>query len=94
MIRFQTCLLFALTLPLAACAAGHRLAETPAPDAAVPQPADLVVLNAVVWTGIDGAPDAEAIAVRGDRVVAVGSTAAMQAHAGPATRIINAAGAW
>jgi predicted amidohydrolase YtcJ len=58
----------------------------------VPQPADLVVLNAVVWTGIDGAPDAEAIAVRGDRVVAVGSTAAMQAHAGPATRIINAAG--
>lgn len=92
MIRFQRYLLSALILPLAACVAGHRLAETPAPEAAASQPADLVVLNAVVWTGIDGAPDAEALAVRDDRILAIGSSAEIQGRAGPATRIIDAAG--
>ena len=36
--------------------------------------ADLVILNAKVWTGVPGAKEAEALAIEGERIVAVGST--------------------
>ena len=46
------------------------------------EPADLVLKNAVVHTVDAKRPRAEAVAVRGNRIVAVGSTADVQAFVG------------
>lgn len=54
--------------------------------------ADLVVLNANVRTGDKSRPAAEAIAVSGNRIVAIGNTAEIRKLAGPATRRIDAGG--
>lgn len=51
----------------------------------------LAVVNARVWTGDSARPWAEALAVRGDRVASVGSSAAVRKMAGNA-RVIDAAG--
>jgi predicted amidohydrolase YtcJ len=57
-----------------------------------PPEADLLVVNARVWT-VDGArPEAEAFAVRGGRIVAVGSTAEVSALRGAGTTILDAKG--
>ena len=44
----------------------------------------LVLVNGRVWTGNPSQPDAEAIAIAGDRIVAVGASADMRARAGSA----------
>jgi hypothetical protein len=54
--------------------------------------ADLVVTGGRVWTGNPDAPWAEAVAVRGERIAAVGSRAEIEALTGEATRVIDAAG--
>lgn len=54
--------------------------------------ADTVFLNGKIFTANPSQPWAEALAVRGDRIVAVGSTAAMAAEAGASTRRIDLAG--
>jgi hypothetical protein len=56
------------------------------------QAPDLVVLHGTVWTGVPGAPDAQALAVRGGRIVAVGRDAEVQRLAGPRTRVVDARG--
>ncbi|SOC82953.1 hypothetical protein SAMN05421890_1379 [Ensifer adhaerens] len=55
--------------------------------------ASLIFVNARVLTMDGSAPRAEALAVAGNRIVAVGGKEAVLAHAGPATRIVDAAGA-
>ena len=56
------------------------------------QPADLVVLNAKILT-VDGRfREAQALAVRDGRFVAVGSTAEVRARIGGATRVIDGGG--
>lgn len=57
----------------------------------MPEPADLVVTGARVWTGDPAAPDSDAVAVRGDRVVALGA-ADTAALTGPGTRVVEAPG--
>jgi hypothetical protein len=69
-------LLLALALFLAAAAAAA-------------QPADLVLVNGRVYTLDASRPWAEALAVTGDRIAAVGTTAEMRQLAGPRTRIID-----
>ena len=54
-------------------------------------PVTLAVVNARVWTGDTTRPWAEAIAVRGDRIASVGSSAAVRKLAGDA-RVIDARG--
>ena len=54
--------------------------------------ADLLVRNAKVWTVDAGRPQAEALAVIGERIVAVGSSAEIEAWRGPQTRVIDAGG--
>jgi len=54
--------------------------------ACAPAAPDLVLTGGRVFTATDERPWAEAIAIRGDRVVAVGTTADITALAGPATR--------
>jgi predicted amidohydrolase YtcJ len=75
-------LLFAAVL-LAAVAAGS----------AQEAPADLILHNAKIYTVDDAAPRAEAIAIRGDRIAAVGTSVEMLKRKGPSTRIIDARGA-
>ena len=54
-------------------------------------PVTLAVVNARVWTGDSTRPWADAIAVRGDRIAMVGSSAAVRKAAGSA-RVIDASG--
>ena len=56
------------------------------------EPADLVLTNGVVATADTGHPAAEAIAVRGDKVAAVGTAKEIQAYIGDKTRVIDLAG--
>ncbi len=56
-----------------------------------PPPVTLAIVNARVWTGDSAQPWAEAVAVAGDRLVAVGRSDAVRALAGTA-RVIDAAG--
>jgi predicted amidohydrolase YtcJ len=53
----------------------------------------LAVTNAHVWTGNRARPWAEAIAVSGERIQAVGSNQEIRSLAKPSTRIIDAGGA-
>jgi hypothetical protein len=55
--------------------------------------ADLLIVNARIWTGVAAQPDAEALAVLDGRVAAIGTTAELSAWRGPSTRVIDAAGA-
>lgn len=55
--------------------------------------ADLIVVNAVVHSGQLGEPRADALAVRGGRVAAIGSRAEVEALAGDTTAVIDAGGA-
>ncbi len=71
----------------------------PAPQkpAAVPPPADLVIVNGKIFAPAAqpdaGAPVfAQALAIRGDRIVAVGGSADIKKVTGPATRVIDAGG--
>lgn len=53
-----------------------------------PTPADLVITAGVVRTMDPGRPRAEAVAVRGERIVFVGSAADARALVGPGTRVV------
>ncbi len=64
-------------------------ADTRAQDA----PADLIIVNAKVWTGTKpSSPEPTAIAVTGDAIVAVGTDAQVRARGGANTKIIDAQG--
>lgn len=54
--------------------------------------ADLIVEHARIWTVDRAHPEAEALAVRGDRIVAVGSDREVGAWRGPLTKVIDAHG--
>ena len=54
----------------------------------MPNPADLVVTGAAVWTGDPDAPWSDAVAVRGDRIVALGADAVDEVTT-PHTRVIH-----
>jgi len=54
--------------------------------------ADMVIINAKVWTVDDTRPEAEAIAIAGERIVAVGLTTEVQTMLKPGGRTIDAQG--
>jgi predicted amidohydrolase YtcJ len=78
----------AATPCLAACAS---LLVLPASGAAG-EPADLVLTNAVVHTVDAKHPRAEAVAVRGNRIAAVGSAAEVERLVGSGTRVLDLEG--
>jgi predicted amidohydrolase YtcJ len=53
----------------------------------------LAVVNARAWTGTRDRPWADAVAVSGDRITAVGSSAAIRKLTGPDTHVVDAHGA-
>lgn len=57
-----------------------------------PAPADLVFINASVYTANDRQPQAEAIAIKGQRIVFVGSNVAARTHVGKETRVVDLKG--
>jgi predicted amidohydrolase YtcJ len=74
--------------------AAAALAAIPSPSAPASgaQTPDLVITSAVVHTLDPRRPRAEAVAMRGGRITAVGSNAAVQALVGPSTRALDLAG--
>ena len=54
---------------------------------------DLALLNGKVWTGDPGRPWAEAVAVRGDKIFAVGTTAEIRKLAPAGTKAVDLGGA-
>ena len=75
--------LFVATLPLIA-ACGQQPPSV--------QPATLVVMNGKVVTVEPGQADARAVAVAGDRIVAVGNDDEIKRYVGTGTQVIDAAG--
>lgn len=63
-----------------------------AQGAAQEAPADLVLRNAQVVTVDSARPEAEAVAIRGDRIIAVGSNREIEGHTGPGTRVLDLEG--
>jgi predicted amidohydrolase YtcJ len=56
------------------------------------EPATLVLRGDTIVTMDDAAPEAQALAVRGDRIVAVGTTEQIAPYVGPATEVVDLAG--
>ena len=75
-------LIVASLLLLALIASAHQSAQT----------ADIVFKNGNVYTANDKAPRAEAIAVKADRIVFVGSNADAQKYVGQGTRVVDLKG--
>ncbi len=70
-----------------------QLSQKPATPAALEPPADLILANGKIYTGLASQPWATAVAIRGEMIVAVASAddAAAQAKSwtGPKTRVID-----
>ncbi|MGH7519204.1 MAG: amidohydrolase [Gemmatimonadales bacterium] len=67
----------------------YPLALALATPLAAQQPADLVFRGGRIYTATETAPVAEALAVRGDRIVFVGPAAGAARYVGPRTRVIE-----
>lgn len=78
MKRFLSCLAI-----ISCCACSH---------AQFKPSADFIIRNARVWTVDSSHPEAEAVAILGDRIVAVGSNVEIDAWRGPNTRLADAEG--
>jgi len=55
-------------------------------------PADLVLTNGRVVTVEESQPEAQAIAITGDRIVAIGSSGDIRQYVGPATKVVDVNG--
>ncbi|MEP6884444.1 MAG: amidohydrolase [Gammaproteobacteria bacterium] len=82
---------FVLTT-LAMALLGFVTSATAATAAAAAAPADLVLLHGKIHTEDSGRSVAQAMAVRGNAIVAVGTDQAITAFLGPSTRSVNLAG--
>jgi hypothetical protein len=60
--------------------------------AADERPADVILFNGKIFTSDAARPYAQAVAIRGERIVAVGDAAAVQSLAGPLTKQIDLGG--
>jgi predicted amidohydrolase YtcJ len=78
-----------MALAILVCAAVRAIAAQPPPQAAA---ADSVVVNARIYTVNPQQPWAEALAVRGEKILAVGSAREIDRYRGPNTRVIDAQG--
>jgi predicted amidohydrolase YtcJ len=79
-------------LALAGVAARHARGSARAHSGATKPAADLIVTNARVWTVDPSRPEAQAVAVLGDRIVAVGSNDDVASWRGANTRVVDAGG--
>src|SRR5687767_8692250 len=75
------------------CSVGFGTEREGAAPAAAAAAASLVLVNGRVWTGDPQRREAEAVAIAGDRITAVGSTAELKAQAANA-EVIDLGGAF
>ncbi len=68
------------------------LGSSPSGSPQAVQPADLVLRNGKIVTVDPARPHAEALAIRGDIITAVGTNKEVQAYIGPNTRVIDLGG--
>ena len=76
--------IWSLVIAVAAVVCGCAKAEKPM--------ADVIITNAHVWTVDRDRPTAEAIAIKGERIAAVGTRKEIEAWRGATTRTIDAKG--
>lgn len=57
-----------------------------------PRPANLVILGGTVWTGTGDEPRPGGVAIAGERIVAVGDSAAVARYVGATTQVLAAGG--
>jgi predicted amidohydrolase YtcJ len=81
-----------LTLTFAAAVASLVLQAQGTPSAGAQSAADLLLTNGRIVTVEDEQPEAQAIAITGDRITALGSSEAMKKYAGPGTAVIDLEG--
>src|SRR5215470_11957017 len=74
----------------AAASGSSVMAQAPAAPSTIA--ADLIIKNGKIITVDSAFTIAQAIAIAGDRILAVGPDAAMTPHTGPATRVIDLKG--
>src|SRR6185437_317561 len=74
---------------LAACTGAAPEASAPHPPAPAAEHADLVLVHGSILTMRPDAPRAEALAIRGARIAAVGSEAEVTRWVGPATKVVD-----
>jgi hypothetical protein len=85
-MKARTYASFAIVLAVLAAGAGHLLRAQQQP------PADMILTNGKIITVDDKFSVAQAVAIRGERIVAVGTTAEINRLAGPGTRRIDLRG--
>src|SRR5215469_2157299 len=90
-VTASTALTFGAALPATAQTSASA-PSSPAPSSSTAQPVDVIFKNAKVITVDANFSIAQAIAIAGERIVAVGEDAEMAAHTAPATRIIDLKG--
>jgi predicted amidohydrolase YtcJ len=71
---------------------GPTVARAQAPQPAAGPPAELILVNGRIYTLDAQKPWAQALAIRGDRILAVGGDREIRALAGPRTRILDLRG--
>jgi predicted amidohydrolase YtcJ len=85
MMMQRLVLLLVVSCALSACQ------PSPPPQPSV-DPADVVVTNGKIVTVEEAQPEVQAVAIRADRIVDLGSREAIQRYVGPQTRVIDAGG--
>jgi len=83
--RRDAAIALALSVTLAGC-----LSDAPAQGAE--DAADLILTGGTIWTGDDTRPEAEAVAIRDERILAVGSAADVAGFADDDTRVVELEG--
>jgi len=83
-------------LVLACCAATFAVFATARPswraESSLSEPPSLLLVNGVIHTGDPARPRAEAVAIDGERIVAVGPNSKIRALAGAKTRVVDLQG--
>lgn len=64
-------------------------ASTPTPTRTSPEPADLIFYNGVVLTMVSATPRAQALAVKGGKILAIGEQGQVLGHQGSETKMVD-----
>ncbi len=80
---------FLLVAAVAGVTPGSSSQLPPAASSPKNEPASLLLVNGVIYTGDAARPRIEAVAIRGERIVGIGSSQEMRKLAGPNTRIMD-----
>lgn len=78
--------------PLIALALLGLMHAAPPAPAAAQEPADMILTASRIWTADPDRPWAEAVAIRGDRILAVGDPTSVRRHRASYTRVIDLPG--